>query len=153
MEQNKKINISKEIIMEKNKFIYNNSTFFNTTSYENLLLLKEILLNHSPLTQCDGYIELMDEIKKSKFKNNNFLNYQNSLEVLFSIVYSILHNVLTSEESKKEQIESIRQYVKRLNTNSSEIYYHNQNIVSVNEEQLCKVKNLIKEEKQKKSIM
>lgn len=151
MEQNKKINISKEIIIEKSNFISNNSTYFKQNFHNISILLKGILLNHAPLTQCEGYQELISEIKQTKTRNITEFNYQNSMEVLFNIVHSILQNTFASEENKKEQIETIRQYVKCVSTHvNGKIYYHNQNIISVDNNQLSVIENDIKQEKKNK---
>ena len=154
MEQNKKINISREIIIEKSNFISNNSTYFKRNFRDSLALLKGILLNHAPLTQCEGYQELISEIKKTKVRNITEFNYQNSMEILFNIVHSILQNTFASEDNKKEQIETIRQYVKCVSTQvSGKIYYHSQNIISVDNNQLNKIENEIKQEKNNKRYM
>lgn len=154
MVQTRKINIPKQIIIEKSNFISNNSTYFNQTLSDNLPLLKNILLNNAPLTQCEEYEEIIKEIKKSKIKNNAGLNYQNSIEILFAIIYSLLHNVFTSEESKHEQIETIRHYVRCVSThNSGKIYYHNQKIISVDNNKLELIENKIKNEKKQKQYI
>lgn len=141
MVQSKKFNIKKEIIIEKCNFISNNSTYLNSTIKENLATLKSILLNSAPLSQCDGYQELIEEIKQAKIKNITHISYQNSIEILFTIVYSILHNTITNEKSKREQIEKIRQYVKCVSTlNSGNIYYHRQKIISIDNEKLNMIK-------------
>lgn len=147
-------NISKQIIIEKSNFISNNSTYFNMTLKENLPLLKRILLNPAPLMQCDGYEELVRDIEKSKVLDNMELDYKNSIEILFTIVYTILHNVFTSEESKHEQIETIRHYVRCVSThNSGKIYYHNQKIISVDNNKLELIENKIKNEKKQKQYI
>lgn len=143
--------ISKAIIIEKSNFILNNSTYFNQKIKDSLTLLKNILLNPAPLKQCDGFNELIQDIKNFQIRNNSELNYQNSLEVLFAIVYTIRANTITSEENKHDQVETIRQYVKCVSTHDSgKIYYGNQKIVSLNQEALEQIENETKEEKKQK---
>lgn len=152
MDKPKKINISKQIIIEKCNFISNNSTYFKRNLHDNLGILKDILLNNAPLAKCEGYEDLISEIKKDKIKNNIDASYQYSMETLFAIVYSILRNTFASEDSKKEQIEKIRQYVKCISTQSSgKIYYHKQKIVAIDNEQLIGIEKEIKLEKKKKT--
>ncbi|MCI5552653.1 MAG: hypothetical protein MR388_02305 [Tenericutes bacterium] len=144
--------IKKAIIIEKSNFILNNSTYFNQKFKEDLITLKSILLNPAPLKQCDGYNELMQDIKKSQIRNIPTLSYQNSLEVLFTIVYYIRANIISSEQNKHEQVETIRKYVKCVSTHDSgKIYYDNQKIVSLNSEKIEQIKKeTIEENEQRK---
>lgn len=94
----------------------------------------------------------MQDIKKSQIRNIPTLSYQNSLKVLFTIVYYIRANIISSEQNKHEQIEIIRKYVKCVGTHDSgKIYYDNQKIVSLNSEKIeQRKKETIEENEQRK---
>lgn len=152
----KKINIQREILIQKCDFISNYSTFFHNNLNNKMLLLnlKEILLSPTPLMQSDKYEEVMDEIKSGKTINNNDANYQNALEVLFEIVYLIRAATISTSNKDNPHVEKIRLYVKYISThNSGKIYYRQQNIITLNDDQLNKALDEIsKEERQKQKI-
>lgn len=129
----KNINVNKQIIFEKGNFLLSNSTFFYNNLKEFDEDLKRILLNPAPLKQCHEFQELIEEINKSKIKNNSQLNYRYSLEILFHIV-----NIIRLRTTSIEQIELIRTYIKYISSQFSEIertiYNTKQNIIHIDKE-------------------
>ena len=152
MGNTQKTNIAKEILIEKTNFISNNSFFFysNLNNTDLLLNLKEILLNPTPLTQCTGYAEVVEEIKKTKKRCGKENSYQYSLETLFRIVY-LIRSSLYHTETIKQQTEMIRQYVKYVSTHDNgHMYYNSQNTISINMNQANNILEQIKKEKAEK---
>lgn len=134
--------IDKQILIEKSNFISKNSTFFhhNLKNADIIYSLRNILLSHSPLTQCFDYQDLIAEIKKSKIKNIEDLSYSYSFEVLFTIINSIRYNLNYGETSKLNQIEFLRLYVKYIsNQTSGKMYYSMQKIVNLDEDKMKEI--------------
>lgn len=152
MSINSKTSITKEILIEKANFIYDNSYFFHSNINDRHLMLnlKNILLNPAPLIQCEGYMEIFEEIKKRKKRFEKENAYQYSLETLFRVVY-LIREVLGSPDITIQQTETIRQYVKYISThNNGQMYYGHQNFISINMDYVENLFNQIKQEKKQK---
>lgn len=143
MTNNQKTNINREIYIEKTNFISDNSSFFHANS-ENLDVmfnLKAILLNPAPLKECEGYAEIIEEMKKQKVRSEKQHTYQYTMETIFAIVYLIRRHVV-SEEKLHQQTEQIRKYVKFVNEkDTGKMYYSEQNVIQLNEKDVEFVKN------------
>lgn len=117
--------INEIIIKEKCDFISKNSTFF-VNNFNNkivMLNLKSILMDIKPLTECDTYQDIMEEIKKQNIDNVS----DEALNILFKLVYLIRSEAKT-DEIKQQETEIIRQYTKYVD---NEIPYINQSNVTI----------------------
>lgn len=152
MSINSKTSITKEILIEKTNFIYDNSYFFHSNINDRHLMLnlKNILLNPAPLIQCEGYMEIVEEIRKRKKRVEKENSYQYSLEALFCVVY-LIREFLGSPETVFQQTEIIRQYVKYVSTHDNgQMYYSTQSMITIDMERTKQILENIQEEKKQK---
>lgn len=129
------------ILKEKCRFISKNSSFF-VNNYKNkivMLNLKAILLDQKPLTECDTYQDIMEEIKKQNIDKGS----DEALNILFHIVY-LIRSEAKNEQIREEETEKVREYVKFVNT---KIEYINQTSVKIGESGLDQIFSNDKQEK------
>ncbi len=138
MEKQRKLNLSKEIINEKGRFLANNSTYFykNIEDQYIMSVLKSLLSNLNPLCVCPEYKELIENMKEHRDKNISQLIYRNSLTVLFHIISVINDKYNLSVQGKKDQIELLRSYVKFILDNYDG---HINNIIDLDTEKANKI--------------
>ena len=136
-----KTNLKKEIYIEKTNFIAENCTFFHINKDNDIVmcLLKQILLNPAPLKDCDGYLDLMEEIKSRRVGIIRNMTYSYTIEAIFKVVYMI-RSQISSPERITQQTEQIRQYMKYVNEkDTGKMYYSQQKVIKISDEDLNKI--------------
>ena len=136
-----KTNLKKEIYIEKTNFIAGNCTFFHINKDNDIVmcLLKQILLNPAPLKDCDGYLDLMEEIKSQRVGMIKCMTYSYTIEAIFKVVYMI-RSQISSPERITQQTEQIRQYMKYVNEkDTGKMYYSQQKVIKISDEDLNKI--------------
>ena len=120
MEKQRKLNLSKEIINEKGRFLANNSTYFykNIEDQYIMSVLKSLLSNLNPLCVCPEYKELIENMKEHR--DISVINDKYNLSV----------------QGKKDQIELLRSYVKFILDNYDG---HINNVIDLDTEKANKI--------------